>query len=47
MFYVYIIQSQTSGRFYVGHTEDIDNRLNEHNSGKSKSTRNKGPYCLQ
>jgi putative endonuclease len=46
MFYTYIIQSQTSGRFYVGHTEDLDNRVHEHNSGESKSTRNKGPWKL-
>ena len=46
MFRVYILQSQTSGRFYVGHTERIDSRVHEHNSGQTKSTRNKGPWVL-
>jgi putative endonuclease len=46
MFFTYIIQSQTSGKFYVGHTANLDNRLREHNSGESKSTRNKGPWIL-
>jgi putative endonuclease len=38
MYYVYILRSQTSGRFYVGSTQDVENRLGEHNAGESKST---------
>ncbi|HBC87301.1 MAG TPA: hypothetical protein DCZ94_10130 [Lentisphaeria bacterium] len=44
MFYLYILQSESTGRFYVGHTEDLENRLLEHNRGESKSTRNRGPW---
>jgi putative endonuclease len=44
MYTTYILQSEKSGRFYVGHTEDITARLKKHNSGGVISTRNKGPW---
>jgi putative endonuclease len=31
MFYVYILHSDTSDIFYVGHTDDVERRLDEHN----------------
>ncbi|MBM4162740.1 MAG: GIY-YIG nuclease family protein, partial [Ignavibacteria bacterium] len=31
MFYVYILRSRRTGRFYVGHTDDVAQRLVEHN----------------
>jgi len=46
MFYTYIIKSITSGRLYIGHTNNVERRLFEHNIGKSKSTRSKGPWEL-
>jgi len=46
MHYVYIIQSQTSGRFYIGSTKDLKDRVKGHNSGKTPYTRNKGPWKL-
>ena len=45
--YVYIIQSVNSCRYYVGSTPDVDRRLREHNSGKNRSTRNKGPWIIK
>ena len=30
MFYVYIIYSVIKDRYYIGHTEDIEKRINEH-----------------
>ncbi|PIS27890.1 MAG: excinuclease ABC subunit C, partial [Candidatus Marinimicrobia bacterium CG08_land_8_20_14_0_20_45_22] len=30
--------------YYIGQTQDLANRLNEHNSGESKSTRAGIPY---
>jgi len=30
-FFVYILQSQSSGRYYCGQTIDIDRRLQQHN----------------
>ena len=46
MFYAYILQSTKSGRYYIGHTEDIQKRLERHNTGKVKATKNKGPWVL-
>jgi len=33
-------------KFYVGHTNDLDRRLAEHNSGLSKSTKSGIPWNL-
>ncbi|MEX0895336.1 MAG: GIY-YIG nuclease family protein [Patescibacteria group bacterium] len=44
MFAVYILQSDTSGRYYIGSTKDIEVRLAQHNRGKVIATRNKGPW---
>ena len=46
MFYVYIIQSEKSGRYYIGFTDNPERRLDEHNNGENPSTRNKGPWKL-
>ena len=27
MFYVYVIRSQTVGKIYIGHTQDLEKRL--------------------
>ena len=44
MYFVYFIESQTSGRFYIGQTNNLREQLNYHNRGKCKYTRNKGPW---
>jgi putative endonuclease len=44
MFFTYILQSAKSGRYYIGHAEDLDKRLERHNTGKVTATRNKGPW---
>jgi predicted GIY-YIG superfamily endonuclease len=36
MFYVYVIRSVSHPkRYYIGFTENIDQRIKEHNEGKS------------
>ncbi len=45
-YYTYIIESVTNQRWYIGHTNNIDRRLDEHNSGQNKSTKGKGPWML-
>jgi len=45
-YYTYIIESITNQHWYIGHTNDIDRRLVEHNSGQNKSTKGKGPWML-
>ncbi|MFI5203785.1 MAG: GIY-YIG nuclease family protein [Flavobacteriales bacterium] len=47
MFYVYIIYSQKLDRYYVGHTEDLANRLLEHNSGISTYTSKANDWILK
>lgn len=42
--YVYIIQSKTTFKYYCGETQDIDDRLERHNSGRSKSTKSGIPW---
>jgi putative endonuclease len=46
MFYIYILRSRSSQRYYVGSTQAVEKRLQEHNSGKSKSTRTGAPWGL-
>ena len=37
MYFVYILQSEKNGRYYIGSTNNLERRLLEHNSGKTKS----------
>ncbi|NBW35588.1 MAG: GIY-YIG nuclease family protein [Cytophagia bacterium] len=46
IFHVYILESESSGAWYYGFTEDIDQRLRDHQSNRSKYTRFKGPWKL-
>ena len=32
--------------FYTGYTNNLENRVNEHNKGKVKSTKNRKPFEL-
>jgi putative endonuclease len=47
---VYVLTSESTGRRYVGQTEDLDRRISEHNSqghNPAKFTsRNAGPWQL-
>jgi putative endonuclease len=43
---LYILQSESSGRFYVGSTDDLERRLAEHHRGHTPSTRGRGPWKL-
>jgi len=46
MYFTYILKSIKSGKLYIGHTNNIERRFQEHNSNQSKSTKNKGPWEL-
>jgi putative endonuclease len=41
---LYILQSESSGRFYVGSTDDLERRLSEAQRGHTRSTRGRGPW---
>ena len=44
MFIVCILKSDSSERFYIGHTSNLERRLKEHNSGKTSSTKGYFPW---
>ena len=43
-YYTYVFRSTTSGRFYIGHTENLIKRLYEHNNNRTRSIKNRGPW---
>ena len=48
MKYVYILQSELDpDRYYTGITDDLDRRLDEHNSGKSIHTNKFKPWKIK
>lgn len=46
MFVTYILKSKTFLKTYVGHTDDIDRRLIEHNDGKSTFSKRYRPWVI-
>ena len=46
MFYLYILYSSKLDRFYVGHTENIELRLIQHNNGISAFTSKANDWTL-
>ncbi len=46
MFYVYILQSEVDGSYYIGFTENLEKRISQHNNGESNYTRRKMPWKL-
>lgn len=46
MFYVYLLQSQRDGSFYVGQAENLEKRLARHNTGLVFSTKQRTPWQL-
>ncbi len=49
-YYLYIIQSESTGKFYIGHTRDVERRFQQHNNhrypGSASTKRMKGPWTL-
>jgi putative endonuclease len=45
-FYLYILQSESTNRFYIGQTKDLRKRFACHNANYSKSLKNRGPWRL-
>ena len=47
MHYVYVLESERSGRWYIGMSENPEKRLREeHNAGHVRATRGYRPYKL-
>jgi len=46
MYYVYVLQSESTGRFYVGQCDHLIRRFHAHQDGRNKATRNRGPWWM-
>ena len=46
MYFVYVIESESSGSWYIGYTENIETRLDKHNHHANTSTAHRGPWKL-
>ena len=46
MYYVYILKSRKDGNLYIGSTNDLKRRLDEHNNGLVFSTKSRRPFEL-
>ncbi len=44
--YVYILFSEKDDEFYIGYTQNLKERLREHNAGKNFSTKSRLPLFL-
>ena len=48
MLIVYVLKSLSQPhRHYIGITENLENRVKEHNQGESEYTKKFGPWCVE
>jgi putative endonuclease len=47
MYHLYILYSRSIDQYYIGHTNDLDDRLSRHNDGKSLATKRGVPWVLK
>lgn len=47
VFYTYILRNSITGRYYIGYSSDLKNRLKEHLEGSVKSTKSNRNYQLE
>jgi putative endonuclease len=40
MYFIYILYSVSANKYYVGHTDNLERRLFEHNNGMTRFTSN-------
>lgn len=46
MYFVYIIKSEKTNRYYIGYTSNLNDRLRHHNSGSTASTKSGIPWNI-
>ena len=46
MFYIYVLKSTKDNKLYIGYTENLKVRFNQHNEGRVESTKNRRPLQL-
>ena len=44
MYYVYILYSSKTDKFYTGSTDNLESRLKHHNAGSTPSTKSGAPF---
>lgn len=44
--FVYILKSLKDNKYYIGVTKNIQKRFNDHNQGRSRSTKSRRPFEL-
>ena len=47
MYYTYIIKSTSSDAYYIGQTNNLQDRIDRHNQNRNKYTKGKGPWKLE
>ena len=45
-YFTYVLQSLKDHHFYIGHTNNINDRFKRHNEGRVKSTKHRRPWKL-
>jgi putative endonuclease len=45
-YFIYILQSEKDGTYYIGHTSNLEARIRRHNQGGSAYTKSKAPWKL-
>ena len=46
VYYVYVLQSESTGQYYVGHTKNLEERVKRHRHGRSRFTKWRGRFKL-
>ena len=46
MYYLYILQNESNKKFYIGQTNNLQDRIKRHNEGRSMYTKGKGCWQL-
>lgn len=46
MYFVYVLKSLKDNGFYIGQTDNVINRLHQHNKGHVISTKYRAPFIL-
>ena len=45
--YVYLLESESTGQFYIGYTKDLEKRVRDHQTGDTNWTSTRGPWKLR
>ena len=45
-FYTYVLKSKKDNNLYIGWTNDLKNRIDQHNTGKVQATASRVPFEL-